>query len=261
MDPAEVQKQLAIGQHSRQAEEFADRYRGLNSSIYDSCFAYSRWRLDALLDRYLAKEGQGRRLLDVGCGTGHHMASLCKRGFKVAGVDGSEEMIAHARANNPNAQIERSDVDNLPFADSSFDFVLCVEVLRYLPDFTKCVNEIARVLKPGGVCLVTSTPLLNLNGYWLVNRVASVIQIGNLVRLKQFFTSSWRLRRAFAAAGFVTPTVHGVYLGPINWVEQLAPSLLPRMLKAWEPVDSAVADRKFIREFSNMFLVHGVRGS
>lgn len=261
MDPAEVQKQLAIGQHSKQAAEFADRYRGLGSSVYHSCFAYSRWRLDSLLDRYLPQDGEGRRLLDVGCGTGHHMASLRKRGFEVAGVDGSEEMIVHARANNPGAQIEHSDVDSLPFPDSSFDFVLCVEVLRYLPDFTKCVNEIARVLKPGGTCLVTATPVLNLNGYWLVNRVAGVIRIGDLVRLKQFFTTSGRLRRSFKVAGFVTPTVHGVYLGPINWVEKLAPSLLPRTLKALEPVDSAVADRKFIREFSNMFLVHGVRGS
>ena len=261
MDPAKVQKQLAIGQHSKQAEEFADRYRELDSSIYRSCFAYSRLRLDALLDRYLPKDGEGRRLLDVGCGTGHHMASLCKRGFEVAGVDGSEEMIAHARANNPGAQIERSDVDQLPFADGSFDFVLCVEVLRYLPDFTKCVNEISRVLKPGGSCLVTATPLLNLNGYWLVNRVAGLIRVGSLVRLRQFFTTSSRLRASFEAAGIVSPTVHGVYLGPINWVERLAPSLLPKMLKAWEPVDSAFADRKLIREFSNMFLIHGVRGS
>ncbi|HTG16266.1 MAG TPA: class I SAM-dependent methyltransferase [Blastocatellia bacterium] len=261
VDPAELQKQLAIGQHSRQAEEFADRYRELDSSIYRSCFAYSRWRLDALLDRYLPKRGEGRRLLDVGCGTGHHMASLCKRGFEVAGVDGSEEMIAHARTNNPEAQIECSDVDQLPFADGSFDFVLCVEVLRYLPDSTRCVNEIARVLKPGGVCLVTATPLLNLNGYWLVNRMAGLFRLGGFVHLKQFFTTSWRLRRSFAAAGFVNPTLHGVYLGPINWVERLAPSLLPRTLKAWEAVDSANADRKVIREFSNMFLVHGVRGS
>jgi len=261
MDPTETQKQLAIVQHSRQADEFADRYRGLDSSIYRSCFAYSRWRLDALLDRYLPKDGEGRQLLDVGCGTGHHMASLRKRGFKVAGVDGSEEMIAHARTNNPGAQIECSDVDQLPFADGSFDFALCVEVLRYLPDFTQCVNEIARVLKPGGTCLITASPLLNLNGYWLVNRAVGLIPIRNLVRLKQFFTTSGRLRRSFAAAGFVDPRVHGVYLGPVNWVEQLAPSLLPRTLKAWAPIDAALADRDIIREFSNMFLIHGVRGA
>lgn len=261
MDPAELQKQLAIGQHSRQAGEFADRYRDLGSSVYASCFSYSRWRLDAFLQLYLPERGDGRRLLDVGCGTGHHMASLRERGFEVAGVDGSEEMIAHARANNPGAHIKVADVDSLPFPDSSFDFVLCIEVLRYLPDFTRCVNEIARVLKPGGVCLVTAAPLLSLNGYWLVNRIASRVRVADLVHLKQFFTTSWRLRRSFANAGFGSLTVHGVYLGPVNWVERLAPSLLPRTLKAWELVDSAITDRRMTREFSNMFLVHGVRGS
>jgi SAM-dependent methyltransferase len=260
MDPAELQKQLAIGQHSRQAGEFADRYRDLESSVYASCFSYSRWRLDALLQLYLPERGDGRRLLDVGCGTGHHMASLRERGFEVAGVDGSVEMIAHARANNPGAQIKVADVDSLPFPDSSFDFVLCIEVLRYLPDFTRCVNEIARVLKPGGVCLVTAAPLFNLNGYWLVNRIAGLVRPAGFVHLKQFFTTSRRLRKAFAGAGFNAPTVHGVYLGPVNWVERLAPSLLPRTLKAWELVDSAITDRRMTREFSNMFLVHGVRG-
>jgi ubiquinone/menaquinone biosynthesis C-methylase UbiE len=259
MDPAELQKQLAIGQHSRQADEFADRYRDFGSSIYQSCFSYSRWRLGELLRRYLPERGDGLRLLDVGCGTGHHMASLRERGFEVVGVDGSEEMIAHARANNPGAKLKVADVDSLPFPDSSFDLVLCIEVLRYLPDFTRCVNEIARVLKPGGACLVTAAPLFNLNGYWLVNRIASRVQVADFVNLKQFFTTSRRLRRAFAGAGFNTPTVHGVYIGPVNWVERLAPSLLPRTLKAWESIDSAVADRKLIREFSNMFLVQGVR--
>jgi hypothetical protein len=67
------------------------------------------------------------------------------------------------------------------------------------------------------------------------------------------------LHKSFADAGFVAPTVHGVYLGPVNWVERLAPAMLPRTLKAWEAVDSAIADRKIIREFSNMFLVHAAR--
>lgn len=260
MNPTEIQKKLAIGQHSLQAGEFADRYRDFASTVYESCFSYSRWRLDALLRRYVPTRGDGLRLLDVGCGTGHHMASLRERGFEVAGVDGSEEMIRHAKANNPAAPIKLADVESLPFPDSSFDFVLCVEVFRYLPDFTNCVNEIARVLKPGGVCLATAAPLFNLNGYWLVNRIANLIRVAGLVHLKQFFATSRRLRRAFTDAGFIAPTVHGVYVGPVNWVERLTPSLLPRTLKAWEPIDSAIADRKMIRELSNMFLVHGVRG-
>lgn len=259
MEPAEVQKQLAIDQHSVQADEFAERYRDLHADLYRSCFTYSRYRLDRWLEHFLPQRGEGLRLLDIGCGTGHYMARLRQRGFAVAGVDGSEEMLEHARANNPGAEIARADVESVPFPDASFDFVLCIEVLRYLPDARRCVQEMARLLKPGGVCLATAAPALNLNGYWIINRIASSMRVSNLVRLKQFFTTSRRLRREFIAADFLTPTVHGVYFGPVNWVERLAPARLPRVLKAWEPVDAALADRPLLREFANMFLVYAVR--
>jgi hypothetical protein len=52
--------------------------------------------------------------------------------------------------------------------------------------------------------------------------------------------------------------VHGVYIGPVNWVERLAPGFLPRALKTWERADKALADRRFVREFSNMFLARAV---
>ena len=253
------QKQLAIQQHSLQASEFVDRYRA--SDPYGSCFTYSRKRLDAWLERYMPARGDGFRLLDLGCGTGNHIARYRRRGFETAGLDGSEKMLEHARAGNPSADITLADVESIPFQDASFDVVLCIEVLRYLANPMPCISEIARVLKPGGVCLATATPLLNLNGYWPINRIASLIRVGDLTRLKQFFTTSRRLRRQFVNAGFSKPPVHGIYLGPVNWVERLAPRALPLALKSWEPVDAAVADLPFLRGFSNMFLVHAVRGS
>jgi len=187
------------------------------------------------------------------------MASLAEKGFGVSGVDGSEEMLEQARANNPCADIRQADVESIPFADASFDFILCIEVLRYLPDSSRCIREMARVLKPGGVCLATAAPVLNVNGYWLVNRIANLVRIGDLVRLKQFFTTSQRLRRQFVSTGFCEPGISGVYIGPVNWVERLAPKALPPMLKFWEPIDSALADQPGLREFSNMFLVHAVK--
>lgn len=250
----DFQKRLAIEQHSVQAIEFAERYRKLNEDAYRSCFAYSRKRLSSLLDSYIPRQGGGLRVLDVGCGTGHHLADLGERGFAIAGVDGSEEMLSQALANNPGADIRLADVETLPFADASFDLILCIEVLRYLPSSTKCIGEMARVLKPGGVCLATATPILNLNGYWLVNRIANLMRVGDLVRLKQFFTTTGRLRREFTEAGFSRPEVRGVYFGPINWIERLMPRTLQRLLKAWEPVDSAVADAPLLRQFSNMYL-------
>jgi ubiquinone/menaquinone biosynthesis C-methylase UbiE len=128
-------------------------------------------------------------------------------------------------------------------------------VLRYLPDPSRSIQEMARVLKPGGLCLTTAAPLFSLNGYAVVNRVALALPIGNLTRLKQFFTTSGRLRRQFEAAGFTDVRVHGVYLGPLSWIERLAPSHLSRALQRWEPIDERLADRPVLRELGNMFLV------
>lgn len=253
------QKQRAIEQHSRQAAEFAKRYRTLDKNSYESCFTYSRRRLDSWLDRILPQHGNGYRLLDVGCGTGNQLARLGRRGFDVAGVDGSPEMLTQARAINLRVDIRQADVEAIPFADGSFDFVLCLEVLRYLPNPLACLREMGRVLKPGGVCLATAAPLLNLNGYWLVNRLASLLPLGNLVRLKQFFTTSHGLRRDFKAAGFGRVDVHGVYFGPVNWVERLLPRALCGVLQRWEPIDAVLADRWLLREFSNMFLARAQR--
>lgn len=259
MEFVEIDKQQALQTQSDRAEQFAASYDEMRANPYGTCFNYSRRRLDVWLERYLPSSGDGLRLLDVGCGTGHHMARLRQRGFVVAGVDASEEMLEHARANNPGAEIHEGDAEKLPFPDQSFDFVLCIEVLRHLPRSARCIREMGRVLKPGGVCLATATPLLNLNGYALINRIAHRYGIGNLARHRQAFHTSSRLRREFIDGGFAVPDIHGVYMGPVNWVERIAPRAVPRFLKAWEPFDAALADNFPLREFCNLFFVHGVR--
>jgi SAM-dependent methyltransferase len=256
---AASQSERAIEVHSHQAEQFEARYEQLARDPYASCFAYSRMRLEELLPRFIPGRGEGRRLLDVGVGTGHHLCELRRRGYAGAGVDGSAEMLQRARAINPDADLRQADVASLPYDDGSFDIVVCIEVLRYLEDPRPCIAEIARVLKPNGRCIATATPRFNLNGYAIVNRLALLLGLRSLTRLRQFFTTSKALRSHFAAAGFEAIEIHGVYLGPINWVERLAPRLLPRVLRRWQTVDRKLADRRALRELSNMFLVTAVR--
>jgi ubiquinone/menaquinone biosynthesis C-methylase UbiE len=253
----DIRKERAVEVHSAQADLFAARYRDLDP--YASCFNYSRRRLEAVLDRLLPARGDGLRLLDVGCGTGHHLAQARARGFTVAGVDGSEEMLEQAARSCPGAELHLSDVEALPFPAGGFDVVLSIEVLRYLPDAHACLRELARVTRAGGTCLATASPLFNLSGYPALNRLAAAVPLGNLVRLRQFFHTSLGLRRLFRNAGFGEVTTHGVYLGPINWVERLAPRALPRLLKRWEPLDARVADLPLVRDLSGMLLVHAIR--
>jgi ubiquinone/menaquinone biosynthesis C-methylase UbiE len=252
------QVKRAVDVHSEQAGKFAARYG--QADPYSSAFAYSRKRLDRLLDAYLPATDVRLRLLDVGCGTGHQLAHWSAGGYDVAGVDGSDAMLAEAQQNNPDAELQQADVQRLPFSDGSFDRVTSIEVLRYLPDPSRSIEEMARVLRPGGLCLATAAPLLSLNGYALVNRIALALPIGDLTRLKQFFTTSARLRRQFLGAGFSDVRIHGVYLGPLSWIERLAPRHLSRALKRWEPLDERLADRPLLRDLGNMFLVSAVRG-
>jgi ubiquinone/menaquinone biosynthesis C-methylase UbiE len=251
-------KALAVETHSRQADEFAHSYTVHDA--YVDCFNYSRHRLDALLTKLIPPVDRPLALLDVGCGTGHHMQRYARLGYKPSGVDGSEEMLAHARVNNPGADLKRADVEALPFSDASFDVATAIEVLRYLPDPRRSIDEIGRVLKPGGRAIVTASPLLSLNFYPIVNRVANLVPMKDFVRLKQFFSTSGQLRSAFKDAGFTTVNIHGVYFGPVNWVERLMKKKTPGFLRRWEPIDRALADKPIARELSNMFLVEAVKG-
>jgi ubiquinone/menaquinone biosynthesis C-methylase UbiE len=252
--PSVDTKQPAIEQHSRQADEFAARYRRPEEDAYRSCFLYSRKRLDAALWKRFPANGAGLKVLDVGCGTGHQLAKLRESGFTVAGIDASPEMLVHARKLNPDADVRLADVESIPFESGQFDYVLCVEVLRYLRDPEPCLREMARVLRPGGCCFVTALPLFNLNGYWLVNRLAGLLPTKRLVRLQQYFATSLGLRASLQRSGFRQIEVHGVYIGAMNWIERLTPRFLPFFLKHWERCDSSLADRWLLRDFSNMYL-------
>jgi len=252
----EQQKRLAVETHSEQATLFAERYSTIAEDPYQNCFKYSRYLLDKWLDKFIPPNGDGIKMLDLGCGSGYHLAKYRERGFELVGVDGSEEMLKEARKINPDIEFYQGDVTSIPLPDASFDYVLCIEVLRYLPDINPCLREIARVLKPGGTALVTAAPPLQANLYPLVNRITASRQVGNLTHLKQFFHSAGKLRREFIDAGFKETGVHGVYGGSMVWVERIIPSLVPKLLKIWENIDMKTANAPILRHFSNMFLVH-----
>lgn len=257
MQLANFDKREAVEQHSRQADEFAARYA--DGAAYRDCFAYSRHRLQACLEQFLPDQGNGLQVLDVGCGTGHHAAWLRERGFTVVGIDGSAAMLQRARAHDSGIPFIQADAEALPVADGRFDIVLCIELLRYLPRMQPCLAELARVLRPGGTCLATASPLFSLNGYPLVNRIARRVRLGNLVRLKQYFTTVDRFRAGSLQAGFRTAEVNAVYCGPINWLERLSPWLLRKMLPAWEQIDSRLVRLSLLRNLSNMLLLRATR--
>jgi len=102
-------------------------------------------------------------VLDVATGTGRlPLALLRQSGFRgqVIGLDLSRQMLHlaqhKARRQGLRLCLIRQDAARLPFADGSFDAVTCVEALEFLADPQESLEEMARVLRPGGVLLVTN---------------------------------------------------------------------------------------------------------
>ncbi len=101
--------------------------------------------------------------LDAGCGEGETIVRLGDLlGDRVAGVDLSAGSVAKARERLPAATISRGDVTALRFADSSFDLVLCLEVLEHVRGPERAVAELARVSARDVVVSVPYEPWFRL---------------------------------------------------------------------------------------------------
>jgi SAM-dependent methyltransferase len=100
-----------------------------------------------------------RAVLDAGCGVGYGTAHLAEMAASVVGVDRDEGAIAYARERyaRPNVEFRVGDLLDLEVADDSFDVVCSFETIEHLEDVDAFLAEIVRVLRPGGVFLV-STP-------------------------------------------------------------------------------------------------------
>jgi ubiquinone/menaquinone biosynthesis C-methylase UbiE len=108
--------------------------------------------------RFAGRYADGARVLDAGCGTGYGTRELTNA-ISYVGIDISAGALAHARSafGRPEAHFLLSPCEALPFADGSFDLVLAFEVIEHLDRWQQLLSESKRVLRPGGVLLV-STP-------------------------------------------------------------------------------------------------------
>lgn len=139
-------------------------------------------------------------VLDAGCGDGAFTASLTKLGYRVSAVDASPLCVERCRkavAWMPKGElyasrVQQSSLESLPFADNSFDAAVSGEVLEHVEDDGTAARELGRVLRPGGVCLVTvpaDPELWSEEDEWA----------GHHRRYREE-----QLRELFAAAGFQT---------------------------------------------------------
>lgn len=102
---------------------------------------------------------QGGSVLEVAPGPGFFCVELAKLGpYQVTGVDLSADMVRIARENaakaGVSAQFQQGNASNLPFAADSFDFLVCRAAFKNFAQPVRALNEMHRVLKPGGRALI-----------------------------------------------------------------------------------------------------------
>jgi SAM-dependent methyltransferase len=120
----------------------------------------------------------GQSMLDVGCGTGVVAITAARLGANVSGIDLSSVLLEHALANisiaDVNVTLKEGDVEDLPYPDHSFDTVLSQFGHMFAPRPQVAIQEMLRVLKPGGTIAFSTWPpdlyvgrLFNLVGQYL----------------------------------------------------------------------------------------------
>lgn len=107
---------------------------------------------------WAARLAEGRRVLDAGCGVGYGSNMLADAGAsEVVGVDIATSIVEAASVGaRPNVTFETGDVASLGFDDESFEVVVCFEVIEHVEDTDAVLDELARVLAPDGVLLISS---------------------------------------------------------------------------------------------------------
>lgn len=109
---------------------------------------------------------EGDRILEVACGDGAYAPWLAERagttGRVVAtDVEAAYLGLAKREATSPQVQLAGADLDQLPFADDTFDFAWCAQSFYSLPDPVAAVRRMARVVRPGGVVAVLENDMLH----------------------------------------------------------------------------------------------------
>ena len=120
----------------------------------------------------MLKDRSYERLLDVGCGTGFLIELLAsQRRAAYEGLDLSDEMLKVARGKAiPDANFTQGSSDRLPYADGSFDIVTCSQSFHHYPNRQKAMAEAKRVLRPGGLYILSDTGVGGIGG-WIDNHI------------------------------------------------------------------------------------------
>ncbi len=138
------------------ANKWSDIYTSLTPNVEAISF---RKRRDFTVDYIIKNIPEGAAILDLGCGAGPVISRLRKYGYKLIGIDYSHDMLQHANqeleSKNSEIPLIQAECERVPIIDEVFECIVCLGVISYAESIDKTLQEIYRLLKPGGQVIVS----------------------------------------------------------------------------------------------------------
>ena len=239
----------------------------------------------SILDRILPAEGS---VLDLGGGAGAYSFPLAERGFKVTLADLSEDLIRQAADRKDEESCENlvscdvvNAVDLGIYSDAQFDAVLLLGPLYHLTEEserTRCVSEVHRVLKPGGIVVAAFIPYLSGSVgvfdryFWHPNQVdmdnlRKVFDSGKFTNLQElgfqegYYATSDEIEKLFEECGFrkeLVRSIRGIGFGREDSIYDLAEKN-PEMFDAILSIINETSENKAVVEMCSHALYAGIR--
>jgi len=213
----------------------------------------ARGQADVLAD--MLGPVQGRRIIDVGTGTGRGAFLLAAAGAHVTGIDASEQMLALAKqraldTHATGADFQVGDAHEIQFGDRSFDVAVSLRVLMHTPRWRQCIGELCRVSSHGVVLdypSATSSALIE-------SVVRKVLHPLGLASEPYRVFLAGPIRRELASHGFRVTSVHRQFVLPIAVHKAIGSRRFTEVSERW------LARLRLLRLVGSPITVYAERG-
>ena len=173
--------------------------------------AEERYRLEPFIADFARFEAsRGLRVLEIGVGLGADHQRFAEAGARLTGIDLTERAVEHTRRRLSlfalSSNLSVGDAEALDFPDASFDVVYSWGVLHHSPDTPRAIDEVRRVLKPGGIARIMIYHTWSMIGFMLWVRYA-------LLRLRP-----WTSMRTLYARHLESPGTKAYSIAEARWL-------------------------------------------
>jgi len=147
--------QITINAYDKFAKDYTDY-------VHSESNFWNRYLENPAFEKLLKDKVKGKKVLDLGCGSGISSIKLKKWGGDVVGIDISKNMLKIAEINYPEIEFIHGNIEKLPFKKCSFDVVASSLAIHYVKDLSKVFDEVYKVLKKEGLFVFsTQHPIFN----------------------------------------------------------------------------------------------------